>query len=188
MLPALAMWVTLAATAPVLVSAEGVPLVAPEPARAPILGASFDVGAPDGVAVTVVLFPRSWLQLGAGALTHLGGAGFRLSAALSPLGGPVRPMLALDYGHYFPGDFRWVLPADASEAVKAAVGAVQYDFLNAHLGVELGAGRFSFSIRAGISYVGGTLGAFTHGGVTASAPRISSAIPSGRLGLTWFFF
>lgn len=187
MVPALAMWVSLAATAPVLVSAEGAPLVAPAPPRAPVVGASFDVGVPDGAALTVVLFPRSWLQLGLGALTHLGGVGFRLSVAFSPLSGPVRPLLALDYGHYFPGDFRWALGAGAPDAAKSALLGLQYDFLNAQLGLELGGGRFSFAIRGGISYLAGKLGAFSQGQLAATPPRISVAMPSARLGLTWFF-
>jgi hypothetical protein len=189
MLLAVAMWVLSATPAPVLVSVEGVPLVEPvEAARAPILGASFDVGAPDGAALALILFPRSWFQLSAAALTHLGGAGFRLSVAFSPLPGAVRPLVALDYGHYFPGDFSWLIGADAGSGVRAALRGVQYDFFNAHLGLELGGGRFSFSIRGGVSYLAGVLGAFEQSGVTAAAPKLSAVLPSGKLGLTWFFF
>jgi hypothetical protein len=104
----------------------------------------------------------------------------------------VRPLIAADYGHYFPGDFSWVLGSNASTLAKDALKAVQYDFLNAHLGLELGAGRFSFSIRAGISYVTGSLGAFSldsdAGPLTGTGPRIALLIPSGKLGLTWYFF
>lgn len=207
---ALALWVLVAAageglSAPVLVSAEGAPLAAPVAvraeaafaaapvaARAPVLGAAFDVGAPDGAALTVLFFPRSWVQLGAGALTHLGGAGFRLSLAVVPFSGPVRPLLAVDYGHYFPGDFRWVLSADAPSGVRSALAGVQYDFVNGHLGLELGGGRVSFAIRAGVSYLAGRLGAFQQGSeagsVSGAAPRVSMVMPSGKLGLTWSLF
>jgi hypothetical protein len=190
MLLAVAMWVLCAAPAPapVLVSVEGVPLVEPTEPRLPVLGAAFDVGAPDGAALSLILFPRRWFQLSAAALTHLGGAGFRLSVAVSPVSGAARPLIALDYGHYFPGDFSWFANPNAPSGVRAALKGVQYDFVNAHLGLELGAGRFSFSIRGGVSYLAGVLGAFEQGPVTSAAPRISAVLPSGKLGLTWVFF
>jgi hypothetical protein len=183
-----------APSAPVLVTAEGEPLAPPvevTPAI-PSLGVSFEVGAPDGAALSVWFAPQGWLRLGLGALTHLGGAGFRVSVALVPFGSMVRPLLAIDYGHYFPGDFRWMLSPDAPAAVKSVLSVVQYDFFNAQLGLEVGSPRVRLGLRAGISVVAGALGSFEQAAgaasVSATQPRFTAVIPSGKLALTWFFF
>ena len=62
------------------------------------------------------------------------------------------------------------------------------DGLRIVLGLELGAGRFSFSLRGGASYIAGTLGSFEDANLRVTGPSFRAVTPSGKLGLTWFFF
>jgi hypothetical protein len=66
----------------------------------------------------------------------------------------VGPSLTLEAGHFFDGDANGVARAFAGDAYKDSplLRRLGYDYVNAHLGVELGARRVTFFIHGGVSY------------------------------------
>jgi hypothetical protein len=155
------------------------------------VGALLDAGLPDGLMAGVSYRPLEWLRLHAGAGTNGISPGVRAGALVVPFG--VGPSVALEAGHYFEGDANAVLATFGGSEYRdnSVAKRVGYDFVNAHLGLEVGVERFTFFLHGGASYVraelhdvNDVLGASD--GDTAVAfhgnPRIVAWLPSVKLG------
>lgn len=187
-------------------------LVAPPPARAdeptveaalaarhaerwPLLGAMVDVGVPDGLIGSLVVRPWKWMRVYGGGGSNSVSTGWRGGLALLPFG--AGPCAALEYGRYSPGD--------ANGLVRRMTGGefdgtsllekLEYQYANAHVGLEFGGKRFTFFVHGGVSRVwaqlrdsSGTLsgtGADTVVRVS-SDPRIKAFGSSLKIGLILF--
>src|SRR5438128_292262 len=105
--PALAL-VALLVSAPGLAAAPlspgaGAPGPADEGYRR--VGVLLDLGAPDGVGLSLAYRVQPWLRFHAGPTTNTAGFGVRGGASLIPFAFPVAPNLNLEAGHYFPADY-----------------------------------------------------------------------------------
>jgi hypothetical protein len=161
----------------------------------PRLGAMVDVGVPDGMIASLVVRPWKWLRGYGGAGSNSVSTGWRGGIALLPFG--AGPCAALEYGRYRPGDANGLVRRmtggefDGSSLLEK----LEYQYANAHLGLEFGGKRFAFFVHGGVSQVwaqlrgsGGTLsgtGADTVVRVS-SDPRIKAFGSSLKVGLILF--
>jgi hypothetical protein len=137
----------------------------PPPAESPSdssrrigLGVMLDVGAPDGIGFSAVVRPLPWLRFNTGLTTNTLSIGVRGGVSLVPFSTLFSPSLNADLGHYFDADFNQLIDKLGGIPLQASspVGEVGYNYAGASLGLEIGRPeRFSFSLRAGLSY--GTL-------------------------------
>jgi hypothetical protein len=164
------------------------------------VGATFDVGFPDGAIVGVAARPLKWLRLGLGAGTNSISPGIRGSATLLPLG--VGPSLTIEGGHYFDGNANQAVSAFAGSSYDGNGIAKQfgYQYANFHLGLDVGRERFTFFFHGGMSYIHTVIhnANDTFGGSAASAdgattsvvingsPSISAWVPSLKLGFIFY--
>jgi len=140
--------------------AAAVELAAPPPAPSapslPWLGVMADAGIPDGLQGSVVLRPFKWFRGSVGGGYNMISKGLRVGATLLPFGRG--PSGTLEVGHYFEGDANTASakvfgPGAESSVFGPALQRVGYDFVNAHLGLDLGYKRVTFYIHGGMSYV-----------------------------------
>jgi hypothetical protein len=154
-------------------------------------GALLDVGLPDGLMAGVSFRPLQWLRLHASAGTNAVSPGARAGVLVVPLG--VGPSATLEAGHYFEGDANAVAGAFGGPEYRdnSMAEQVGYDFVNAHVGLEVGAERFTFFLHGGASYVRAELHHVNDvlgqsEGDTAITlhgnPRITAWLPSFKLG------
>lgn len=190
-----ALALALTATAPPLVTTEGVALEEDgrAPWVAPPVGVQLDVGAPDGIGVSLVYTPGRYLRLQVGGLSNGVGAGVR--AGLLLVAFPTsffRPLLGVDGGWVFGGQLAWLPALLEDEVARTAITGMSVGFANAHLGFELGSKHVALTLRAGLSWV--ELRApsqrYSAGGtstVTVDGLSVRGFIPSARLGLLFCF-
>ena len=164
-------------------------------ARWPILGAMVDVGVPDGLIGSVVVRPWKWLRLHGGAGSNSVSTGWRGGLALLPLGSG--PCVAVEYGSYGQGD--------ANGLVRSMTGGdfggspllekLEYQYANAHAGLEFGGKRFTFFVHGGVSRVWaqlhGSSGTLANTGAdtvvqVSSDPKIKAFGSSLKIGLILF--
>lgn len=112
-----------------------------------------DVGVPDGVMMSAVFRPRSWIRLQAGAGTNTISPGLRAGATVLPFG--VGPSLTLEGGWYFEGDANGLVSQFAGNGYEpsATASRIGYRFANAHLGLDFGQKYFTFFVHGGMSYL-----------------------------------
>ena len=131
--------------------------VAPRRAESlPWLGAKLDVGVPDGLGVSVLIRPWSFLRFEAGVLENGFAPGIRGGLAFTPVHSWVTPVLALEAGHYFAGNANGIAKKVSGNPNFSSgfLNSVQYDFGNAHLGLEFGSfRRFVFFVHSGLTRV-----------------------------------
>ncbi|HUK66819.1 MAG TPA: hypothetical protein VLV17_08320 [Anaeromyxobacteraceae bacterium] len=136
-----------------------IPVSTPAPARAGrgyrILGLSLDAGVPNGASATLLYRPLKYLRLGGGLLYNYIGYGALASVSLQPHYW-IAPSLSLEAGHYFDANaldkVARFTTVDAS--VQPLLEQVGYTFVNAQVGLELGApSTFVFFVRGGLSRV-----------------------------------
>lgn len=162
--------------------------------RARFLGATLDVGFPDGAVLGVVARPCKWSRLAAGGGTNGISPGIRGGFALIPLGSG--PSAVLEGGHYFEGNLNTTASAlgRASDGNRMA-DRIGYQFVNMHLGMELGQDQFTFFLHGGMSYIhtvlynaNAVLGGSSENTTvaTSSNPVITAWIPSFKLGLIFY--
>lgn len=162
------------------------------------IGLWVDAGVPDGAGVSLVVRPFSWLRLHAGATHNDIAPGVRGGLSLVPWNAVVTLTLTVEGGHAFEGDANSLARLILGQASfnSAYLQKVSYDYLNAHLGVEIGSQRrFVFFIHAGMSQVWGTVNSFEAGvqssggaGYTASPATVRGLAPSAKLGFVLFLF
>jgi hypothetical protein len=125
--------------------------------RLPMFGLGADAGLPDGVMGSLVVRPVDFLRLHVGAGTNSASPGFRAGASLIPFGSG--PSLTLEAGHYMSGDAGGLVQTIFSGLGRFAsyVGKVDYTFVNAHAGLDLGYQDFTFFLHGGLTYIHATL-------------------------------
>lgn len=119
------------------------------------LGAMLDVGAPDGVGVSLVLRPAPWLRLNGGVTTNTLSLGVRGGISLVPLSTFVSPSLNLDVGHYFDASYNTLVTRFGGASLESSVPIedVGYNYGGASVGLEIGKpDRFSFSLKVGLAH------------------------------------
>jgi hypothetical protein len=122
------------------------------------LGVSADVGVPDGGTAAVSLSPIDLVRVHAGVSHNLVSPGVRAGLTLVPLQTWIRPTLSLDLGHYWEGDANpMARRISGDESIdSAALKRFNYDYVNAHLGLELGRSWGTFYLHAGLSRITST--------------------------------
>lgn len=119
------------------------------------LGAMLDVGAPDGVGVSLVLRPAPWLRINGGVTTNTLSLGVRGGISLVPLSTFVAPSINLDLGHYFNASYNTLVTRFGGTSLQttAPIEDVGYNYGGASVGLEIGKpDRFSFSLKAGLAH------------------------------------
>ena len=143
-------------------------------------GVTVEAGAPELVAVRLVVRPRTWLRIGAGPVTDLFSAGVSGGVTIVPLKSLVSPSLTVDGGYLFDGDTHGI---PQKFGVPIGDGHAAYGFADGHAGLEIGANRRAcFFIHAGVSYIDLTARADGF-----SAAHVRAWSPSGKLGFSAFF-
>lgn len=146
-------------------------------------GLQLDAGAPDGVALGVIVRPSlNWLRLNASGTWNYLSYGVRGGLTLDPINFPIAPTLTVEGGHFFYG----TIPSEQLQ--------VSYDYLNLHGGLDFGKRDvIRFFIHGGVSYMNvytknfSTL--FNHSDtITLSDPTFSvRAAPSLKVGIFYLF-
>jgi hypothetical protein len=115
-----------------------------------ILGLSIDAGAPDGAGFNLIYRPWKYVRFGGGLLYNYFGMGVSGSVTVAPYYW-IAPALTLEAGKYFQSDYGAKI-SGASDGAKPYLKQVGYTYLNAMVGLELGApNRFVFFVRGGLS-------------------------------------
>ena len=166
------------------------------------LGVLLDAGVPDGVGASAVFRPWKWLHVHAGGTYNGISGGIRVGATvLPPVFFPILPTATVEYGHAFEGDANWIARAVASDPSfdNPSLKRVSYDYVNGHLGLEIGSqNRFLFYIHGGVSYVHTTIHDFqktidqngantSDTTITAKDPKANLLVPSGKIGFIVYF-
>jgi hypothetical protein len=121
-----------------------------------MLGAQLDVGVPDGAGLSLVVRPWKWTRFEAGVLENGVSAGVRAGVTVMPWQWWVTPVLTGEAGYFFAGDGNHLVRLIGSNPnfSNAFLSSIQYDFLNAHLGLELGSPRrFLFTLHGGLTHL-----------------------------------
>lgn len=158
--------------------------VVPQP-RFRYVGLSFDIGAPDGAALGVVVRPHlNWLRLDLAGTYNGLAPGLRGGLTLDPIKFPMVPTLTLEGGGTWPGKVPGV--SNSPE--------VSYDYVNLHLGIEFGnRDTWRFYLRGGWSYINAQVSDFQNAitlpsGVSIGNPTLSGWVaPSAKLGFAIYF-
>lgn len=165
-------------------------------------GVLVDAGVPDVVGASIVYRPWKWLRVHGGATFNGIAAGLRAGVTLlPPFFFGILPTATVEAGHYFEGDANKLASSDQP---SPWLRRVNYDYVNGHLGLELGSqNRFVFYIHGGLSYVRGTVHDFqgklnettasdtsteSDVKITAKDPVVTLLAPSGKIGLILYFF
>ena len=127
------------------------------PTRAPVVGLSADAGVPDGLMGSLVLRPTPIVRLHLGVGSNSASPGLRAGATILPF--VTGPSFTLEAGHYLAGDASGLAQTFFRGIGKFAtyVGKIDYDFVNAHLGLDLARGDWTFFIHGGFTYLRATL-------------------------------
>ncbi len=175
----------------------------PAPAAAdalPRFGVAASAGVPDGVVASALFRPMDMLRLSAGGTWNYFGFGLQAGVGVKPLQWPIAPTLDLEIGHYFDADMRWVADQNAGfpTELRPLLEKVGYNYVNLHVGIELGSSRsLVLFARAGISYLWTTIHGVQEATGTDSGsgqpvivrfedPNLRATIPSLKLGFIYF--
>jgi hypothetical protein len=166
-------------------------------------GARLLAGAPDGMSAALLIQPRSWLRVHAGAARNSLGTGVRAGVDLLPVQLLVSPVLGLEYGHTFRADYERLLTRLHGQPTTPVTGIrrVDYDQVNISVGLEFSPWRqVTFFGGAGISYwflgerdatafirEAETGAGEEHPSLTASPLLLNISSPVVRLGLILYF-
>jgi hypothetical protein len=161
------------------------------------LGFAVQTGLPDGATVSGVYRPLGWLRTQLGLGYNMVGLGLQGGATVIPFGWG--PSFTLEAGHYFEGNANGIARsmAGAGFADSSLLERVGYDYANAHLGLELGKGSYTFFLHAGMSYMVTHINGINEaledsaGGDGTSfrvgrAPTVSAFVPSLKLGFVMY--
>ncbi len=170
-------------------------LKARQAGRWPLVGAMVDVGVPDGLIGSLVVRPRPWVRVYGGGGSNSVSKGWRTGLALIPFGSG--PSLSLEYGSYAQGDANGLVRSMAGGqfAGSPLLEKLEYQYANAHTGLEFGGKHFTFFVHGGVSMVwaqlrggGGTLANTGTDTVVqiSSDPKIKAFGSSLKVGLIVF--
>ena len=166
-----------------------------------MFGLSLDVGVPNGASATLLYRPLKFLRLGGGFLYNYIGYGALASVSIQPHYW-IAPSLSLEAGHYFDSNALNKVSRFTSvdTSVQPLLERVGYTFVNAQVGLELGApSTFVFFVRGGLSRVWLSVNnanqavqsASGNGGTRLSYiadPSVRLGIPSVKAGFMFFFY
>jgi hypothetical protein len=163
--------------------------------RWPLVGAMVDVGVPDGLIGSLVVRPLLWVRVYGGGGSNSVSKGWRTGLALIPFGSG--PSLSLEYGSYAQGDANGLVRSMAGGqfAGSPLLEKLEYQYANAHAGLEFGGKHFTFFVHGGVSMVwaqlrggGGTLANTGTDTVVqiSSDPKIKAFGSSLKVGLIVF--
>jgi hypothetical protein len=163
--------------------------------RWPLVGAMVDVGVPDGLIGSLVVRPLKWARVYGGGGSNSVSKGWRTGLALIPFGSG--PSLSLEYGSYAQGDANGLVRSMAGGqfAGSPLLEKLEYQYANAHAGLEFGGKNFTFFVHGGVSMVwaqlrggGGTLANTGTDTVVqiSSDPKIKGFGSSLKVGLIVF--
>jgi hypothetical protein len=145
--------------------------------------------------------PFPWLRTQLGAGYNMVGLGLQGGATVIPFGWG--PSFTLEAGHYFEGNANGIARSMAGAGFEdsALLERIGYDYANAHLGLEIGKGSYTFFLHAGMSYVvtrlnglNDELANMTEGMGTGTSirvgqsPTISGFVPSLKLGFVMYIW
>ena len=164
------------------------------------VGVMIDAGVPDGVNGSLLYRPLRWLQMSAGGGTNLISLGVRAGASIYLLPTRVSPTVNAEAGHYFPADANKALVrlGITDQSDSPLLRQVGYDYANLHLGLDVGRGRFSFYLHAGMSVMRGEVRNLAQAiadqsgdsGITVEVvenPVVTLIVPSARIGAVVYF-
>lgn len=148
-------WATAAAASPEELSVGATPTSVVRPR----FGVMTDVGLPDGMTAAFVVRPIRALRAHAGVSHNMISLGGRVGLSWVPLDWWASPTLSMEYGHYTEGNANpLVRMATGDNTFSSAVlDRIGYDYVNAHVGLELGRKWFTFYVHAGMSHIEGTV-------------------------------
>lgn len=165
-------------------------------------GLTIDGGFPDAAGIGLVYRPWYWLRLeAAGTTTVYASHGYRAGVSLVPFNFPITPALTLNYGRALEANWnnlyaKFATPDPDLEPVLRKFG---YQYVDAHLGLEIGAPRrFVFFLRAGLTQLWTQVHGLTPAAeaqitdastsVTISDTKITMRVPSVKLGFLLYLF
>lgn len=164
--------------------------------RTPVWGIDMDIGLPDGIMAGAVARPWPYGRVQVSAGTNGVSMGLRGGVVLR-MPNLISPALSVEAGHYFDGNASKLANALGAHDSPLAK-SVGYQFVNLHVGLEVGSRRSSFFIHGGMSYVHSVLrhanDAMTANGSAdtntfvsvQSDPQVVLWLPSVKLGLVLY--
>lgn len=150
------------------------------------VGMQFDVGAPDGAALGVVVRPYvNWLRLNLSGTYNGVAPGIRGGATLDPIKFPVAPTLTFEGGHAWEGS----VPGTSN------LPQFGYDYANLHLGLEFGnRDTWRFFLQGGPSWLHVQTSGFqqvvgsSDPGLKIGDPTANvTVLPTAKLGFALYF-
>ena len=124
------------------------------------------------------------------------GIGFAIRGGATLVNPFVLPLsLSWEGGHYFEGDANRIVRLFSSDQPEvASLKRFSYDYMNLLVGLEVGTRRFTFYLRAGLTWMSATVKDFqesvndlAHIDVVASNPQLHYQGPALKLGTIVFF-
>jgi hypothetical protein len=182
------------------VSTSSATVAAPPFGRLPVFGLGADVGLPDGGNVSLVVRPRAWARFSLAAGNNTISYGWRLGATWLPLRDG--PALVVEYGRYKAGDANPLAGKVLGNGFEATplLERVGYDYVNLHIGLNLGYRRAVFFVQGGLSVIHGkiynaerlvsqqTAGPGSPELTLHGAPAIRATAIAGKIGLLAFIW
>src|SRR5688572_30341116 len=103
-------------------------------------GVMADAGVPDGATASLVVRPIRAIRAHAGVGSNAISTGLRAGVTVVPLSGWFSPSLSVDVGRYPEGDANPLVRRVMGDPTYSStmLEQVGYDYLNAHVGFELG--------------------------------------------------
>lgn len=166
----------------------------------PRWGLTIDGGFPDFAGLAVLYRPWYWLRLEAGGTTTVYAShGYRAGVSLVPFHFPITPVLTFNYGRALEADWNPMLErfAEPDPDLEPVLRKFGYQYVDAHLGLEIGAPRrFVFFVRAGLTQMWTTVHGLTAASATAledadatvADTKITLRIPSVKVGFLIYLF
>jgi len=151
-------------------------------------GVQVEAGVPDGATASLAIRPVRAVRIRAGAAYNGISVGETAGVTLVPLGWWCSPTLSVDAGHYPEGDANPLAREVTRDPTYASpmLDHVGYDYLDAHVGLELGRRWATFYVHAGMSLATGRIHGLSDpdGGITfTDDPRATVWAPSVKVGL-----
>jgi hypothetical protein len=163
------------------------------------LGVMLDVGAPDGIGLSVAVRPIRWLRINAGLATNTLSVGVRGGISLLPLSSIVSPSLNLDVGHYLDANYNDLIDRLGGIPLRSQIpiSDVAFNYAGASLGLEIGKPeRFSVYLRVGLTHGSMTIDETQallqdvtgDTDLTATPLTLRFTVPSVKLGFLLYIF
>ncbi len=178
----------LAALTALMLTSGPVGLERREATPGPRLGVQLDVGAPDGIGVSLSYMPAPTLRMQLGGLNNGIGSGVRLGGVLIAFPeSAFRPLFGVEGGYVFGGAGEWALALFPEGLLRTTLRGTNVAFVNSQVGFELGSKHVALVVRVGLSWVNVTardqeVSMNEGGSVTVGGVSLTGFIPSARLG------